>query len=163
MIMGSCQALTYLLSKSRVFTGDLAACNLKLQRNKLELPSGGHCYKLQPQHLSTSVASRQCGWRGCRWEGHGAVPGTPKHCLQPLGMAGSAPAQPGGTSLLLLSPAARVLTPATNLAFGCLDCCYLIYGLVEDTRGGSASRQPSSVFSGPLCSACRKRLGPSAE
>lgn len=49
----------YLLCKSRVFTGDLAACNLKLQRNKLELPSGGHCYKLQPKHLSTSATSRQ--------------------------------------------------------------------------------------------------------
>lgn len=56
--------------------------------------------------------------------------------------------------------AARGLTPATNLAFGSLDRRGLIYCTLEDARGGSASRQPSSVFPGPLCSACDKEAGP---
>jgi len=60
-------------------------------------------------------------------------------------MAGFAPAQPRGTSLLLLSPAACVLTPATNLAFGCLDCCCLIYSLVEDMRVPPGSLLLSSL------------------
>lgn len=135
------------------------------------MPSGGHCYKLQPQHLSTSAMSRQpvsarrasvrgaviTVGRGSKGFMLGLVPSTLAHAapllLSVMLKAGSIPARPGGTSGASKAggetsafPRCRLM-PATNLALGSLDCCCLIYCMLKDVREGSAFSQACSWLS----------------
>lgn len=135
------------------------------------MPSGGHCYKLQPQHLSTSAVSRQpvsartasmgeaviTVGRGSKGLLLGLVPSTLAHAapllLSTMLKAGYIPARPGGTSGASKAggdtsafPHCRLM-PATNLGLGSLDCCCLIYCMLKDVRKGSAFSQAHSWLS----------------
>lgn len=135
------------------------------------MPSGGHCYKLQPQHLSTSAVSRQpvsartasmgeaviTAGRGSKGLLLGLVPITLAHAapllLSTMLKAGYIPTWPGGTSGASKAggdtsafPHCRLM-PATNLGLGSLDCCCLIYCMLKDVREGSAFSQAHSWLS----------------